>query len=527
MRGGGGVEFDGQKFFQCGVAIRGGVRARAGDEEHRAAEFLHELLERAEVLGRESARLDVADDDEIELEQVVLFRGHLREEGRRVARGDALIAFEQHAFQIHAPVAQQHALHVAEFPARRGLDVENLYLGIDHAQPLRDGVVVLRRLVGARRDAGAQLEVAGRLRRERHGHHGVLVVAECDVLRRDDLAFAGRVHGHEAHGELRAFALQPLAAHADGHGQFVFHKRDLLREQAADDDVARRRDADAVDVKRDALLLREARGVERRGAVVVRAVGDEEDARERLAALALDEVAHGVADGGGGGDGIEVREPRGKRGCIASSARIFQIHAEAERGEIEFLRELRPELELFVAEHAAHDFDAGDELHVCGERGVERLVEALGRIENALRDGRALEVSGVHARVLDFHAAARIHEREQRAPDRRLDRERHNRPQQQQAEQRKEHDAQRSEHAAFSFADHFRRIAPIRKPSEHRERDADADDPAEPLLVAEDKLRAAHMRRIFHPEAAELQERVGHSAISKFSLTGISRKQWD
>ena len=349
-------------------------------------------------------------------------------------------------------------MQVAEFPARRGLDVENLHLGIDHAQALRDGVVVLRCLVGARRDAGAQLEVAGDFRRERHGHHGVLVVAECDVLRRDDLAFAGRVHGHEAHGELRAFALQPLAAHADGHGQFVFHKGDLLREQTADDDIARRRDADAVDVKRDALLLREARGVERRGAVVVRAVGDEEDARERLAALALDEVAHGVADGRGGGDGIEVREPFGG---IADFAGITERCAEAERGEVEFLRELRPELEMFVAEHPAHDFDARDELHVCGERGVERLIKALAWIEDALRDGGALEIGGVHAGVLDFHAAARIHECEQCAADRRLDGKRDDRAEQQQREQREEHDAQRREHTALPWADQIRRITPV------------------------------------------------------------------
>jgi len=51
------------------------------------------------------------------------------------------------------------------------------------------------------------------------------------------------------------------------------------------DDVTRRGDADPVDVKRNALLLREARGLQRRSSVVVRAVGDQKNPGERLPAL--------------------------------------------------------------------------------------------------------------------------------------------------------------------------------------------------------------------------------------------------
>ena len=75
-------------------------------------------------------------------------------------------------------------------------------------------------------------------------------------------------------------------------------KLDLRRVDLRDDDVVRRSDADAVNIKRDFVLLGEGRGVDGQAAVIVAAVGDKKNARERLAALEIEQAAHGVADGG-------------------------------------------------------------------------------------------------------------------------------------------------------------------------------------------------------------------------------------
>ena len=169
LRDGGGFEFDGEEFFERRVFECGGVAARPGDEEHGAAEFLQELIESSELLGREVLRGDVAEDDEVEFEKLVLGRGNLGEERRVRALGDGGVALQEDVFDVETTVAQEGVLQIAEFPARRAFDVEDFDFRVYDAKALRDGVVVLGGFVVARVNARAQFVFADFLRRERNG----------------------------------------------------------------------------------------------------------------------------------------------------------------------------------------------------------------------------------------------------------------------------------------------------------------------------------------------------------------------
>ena len=106
-----------------------------------------------------------------------LVSGIFGEVGRTLRLDDGRVAFQQHAFEVDARVAQQDRLQVAELPARRLLDEEHLDLAVDDAQFLRRRVVFLHGLVVARVDERLQLELA-RLRRLEHERDRLLALVE-------------------------------------------------------------------------------------------------------------------------------------------------------------------------------------------------------------------------------------------------------------------------------------------------------------------------------------------------------------
>ena len=328
-------------------------------------------------------------------------------------------------------------MEVAEVPTRRLLDKQHANLGVNHAQVLHTGVVVLHRLVGASLDEGFQLEVAGLVRGEAQGDDLLAVGAEGDFA----LVHLGVAELEDDLGLLTGEALR-ADAHVGEH--FVLHEADLGREEIGDDDVARAGDADAPDVERHAVLLELRGNFARRGAGVLAAVGDEHDAGERLAALQLDGLAQRVADGRGGGVGVEFVHPVERRdlgfapgflalgvgfGNVVLAARQgVDIRAEAEGDEVEVEVEAGEEVELLVAEAGLEEVEAGDGFDFAESAGLRLLGEAFGRVGQALDERGALHVVGVHARVFDLHRGRAVHEEKQRAADAAFDGEREHGP---------------------------------------------------------------------------------------------------
>ena len=136
-------------------------------------------------MGRGNALgVHVAEDDQIIVEQLILSGWELRQVRRVLSARNPRIAFGQVAFQFDAPIAQQHRLEVPEFPAWRLVHQEHLDFGVDHAQPLRAGIVVFNGLVGPRLDGSFQVKCSCCLRGKPYWYHLLAVAGKRNRPRR-------------------------------------------------------------------------------------------------------------------------------------------------------------------------------------------------------------------------------------------------------------------------------------------------------------------------------------------------------
>ena len=321
------------------------------------------------------------------------------------------------------------------------------------------------------------------------------------------------------------------ALRADAHvgEHFVLHEADLGREEIGDDDVARAGDADAPDVERHAVLLELRGNFARGGAGVLTAVGDEHDAGERLAALQLDGLAQGVADGRGGGVGVEFVHPVersdlgfaagflalsvGFGNVVLAARQGVHVRPEAEGDEVEVEVEAREEVELLVAEGGLEEVEAGDGFDLAEASSLRLLGEALGRVGEAFDERGALDVIGRHARVLDLHRGRAVHEQEQGATDAAFDGEGEHGPQQQEREQHEERDAQSGEQPAPGGRGGGRPL-PIRPDAQAREHEREQHDPPRADPALEGKPDGRKVASGFHARTEKFEEQVGHDFLS-------------
>ena len=381
---------------------------------------------------------------------------------------------------------------------------------------LARAVVLLYRLVVARLDAGGEFKFTLVLRGELHGHDLLTVCAEQNFLLRHR-------RGAELQPHPRALAAESLRTHAHRHGHLVAHEGHVGCEDVAHDDVTRRGDADAVNVERHALLPEQRGGIARLRAAVVRAVGDEHHAGERLAALAVQHLAQRISQRRKRAGGREFFHPgkvfnlTGRSGVGGHRLRTRQLDdplPEGEGVEIKITFQAREQIQPGIFQRALHHLNAGDLRHLLGAGTVEVLGQAFGRVQKVFGQRGAFLIRHVQARVFDLHARRVIDEKDERAADAALDGERKNRAEQQAEHEREENKAHRGEQIFARARDDLRRgrVAPPRQNPEH---DGREHNPRQPHTAAKGQRGLADAEGIIHRGAEEFEEQFGHARISR------------
>lgn len=196
-----------------------------------------------------------------------------------------------------------------------------------------------------------------------------------------------------------------------------------------------------------------------RGAGVVGAVGDEENAGQGLSAFAGQDVAEGVAHGGEGALGVESFDPGilgdggferaaggGVCGGGGGAGEFNEALAEGERVDVVVFFEPGQEVEALVFE------DEFDQVRPRngrrGLRGWSGLFEAFGGVEGSLGQGDAGLVGRIEPGIGDAHGGRVVQEHDQEAADAAFDGEGQDRAQQQDGQEQEEQNAQAHEQAA-------------------------------------------------------------------------------
>ncbi len=460
-------------------------------EDESAPHFAHPFVEQFHPDIADVGRIDIANDDQVLRKERVLVVGQAVEENGIGLRFQIGIALEQDALDLEPAVALKHAEQVAEIPRGLLFHQQHFDLVVDDADIGLGRVVVANGLLRQGRHDGFELGHADGIGRVAKGNFLIAIRAEFDRLFVDDLAV-----GLELHRGL--LAVHALRAHAGDDGEFFLHVGNLRAGQFRHHDVLRRGYANAVNEEGHAVLFRDGGGFNGRGAGVARTIGDEEHARDRLAALLVEQIAQSVADigqvfavlhgveKGSAVGGIQLRVfGRGE------FAQFNQLPAKAVELEAGTALQPGPEIEPGIGGDRLQKIAARKVFDRVLRRRWHRLLQSSGGIDQVLRDGRAGDIVRIVAAIVEPHALRDIEEDEERTADGFLQRDEQDGTNQQDQEQAEQNAPQRDQAEAGKLRE-IRRIfavAPDRARDEHDE-GKESPAPAQ-SLVTEGILRRA------------------------------------
>ena len=347
-------------------------RRAAAEREQRPAALAHELLQHPELITGEERRLDAAEDDGPELEQLFAPRREAIDQLHAVAHAEPkelVLGASHQPHDLHRAVAGDGPPKEGELGSRLPFDIEHPRRPRANVEHRAVFVVLRHELTLDRSSSHREPVAAGRHR----GHaqprpHHVAAPREGNLFARDDLPVCLRRQRR---------LLTTGAANTD---------RRVDQHRRAREHARRRRDADDREISAEPLLAH-ANGVDgnpsrlesedRRAEVatgVVCAVGHHDDTRDRQAA----EVgAHAVERGGEIGAPAARLEP-GPRRCDGGFGGESERPHRVARGQ-------SPDERARVGEFALHRARTARSSHV-GHAHAARVVEQ-DRQHVALRHG--------------------------------------------------------------------------------------------------------------------------------------------